>query len=327
MKANDPKTTSSAKSENVQPVISVAPFKLHVLGRRAELEVRISIPLSGDELPVIIFAHGFGSSMDAYTPLVNYWAARGFAVIQPTFLDSRKYARQHHADHGDAVKAFLADPESKKIWHQRITDVKAVHEQLDLIEASYPVLKGRFDKNLITAVGHSFGAHTVASLLGAGTVVADASQAEDYKDERIKAGILLSAAGRRGNALSTFAIEHFPYLNTDYSTMTTPALVVAGDQDHSPLTVLGPEWFTDAYHLSPGADALLTLAGGEHMLGGISGVLVKETTDEDPDRVSIVQQVTFAYLRSFNGDSSPLWEDICHEYSPDGSRAGKIETK
>jgi hypothetical protein len=34
--------------------------------------------------------------------------------------------------------------------------------------------------------------------------------------------------------------------------MTTPALVVAGDKDASAhLTVLGPDWHTDPYFLSP----------------------------------------------------------------------------
>ena len=44
------------------------------------------------------------------------------------------------------------------------------------------------------------------------------------------------------------------------------------------------------------------------MLGGISGYLVTETTDENPDRVAEVQQLTWADLRSifFRGD--PAWQ-------------------
>ena len=64
--------------------------------------------------------------------------------------------------------------------------------------------------------------------------------------------------------------------------MTTPALVVAGDNDNSQLTNVRPEWFSDAYTLSPGADWLATLFGAEHMLGGISGYLVTETTEKSP---------------------------------------------
>jgi len=80
--------------------------------------------------------------------------------------------------------------------------------------------------------------------------------------------------------------------------LVTPTLVVAGDADQSPLTVRGPDWFADPYRLSPGGRALLTLYGGEHMLGGISGYEAAETTDEDSARVALVQEVSLGFLRS-----------------------------
>ena len=80
--------------------------------------------------------------------------------------------------------------------------------------------------------------------------------------------------------------------------MTTPTLVVAGDRDQSLLSVRGPDWFTDPYCLSPSSKSLLTLFGAEHSLGGISGYNVTETTDENPERVALIQRLTWAYLRS-----------------------------
>ena len=56
--------------------------------RGADLQVRVTAPTTGPDLPIIVFSHGFGFSMDAYGPLVDFWAAHGFAVIQPTHLDS-----------------------------------------------------------------------------------------------------------------------------------------------------------------------------------------------------------------------------------------------
>jgi hypothetical protein len=79
--------------------------------------------------------------------------------------------------------------------------------------------------------------------------------------------------------------------------MTTPALVVAGDQDDLPLSVRGPAWMTDPYHLSPGRKSLLTLFGAQHSLGGIVGYEASETTDENPARVTLIQRLTWAYLR------------------------------
>jgi predicted dienelactone hydrolase len=31
-----------------------------------------------------VFSHGFGSSLDGYGPLADFWAAHGFVVIQPS---------------------------------------------------------------------------------------------------------------------------------------------------------------------------------------------------------------------------------------------------
>lgn len=57
--------------------------------RGPDLQLRVSVPVGDDPVPVLLFAHGFGSSLRAYGPLTDHWAANGFAVIQPTFLDSR----------------------------------------------------------------------------------------------------------------------------------------------------------------------------------------------------------------------------------------------
>lgn len=269
-------------------VISVSPVVLSAPGRVVELQVRVSAPVAGEQLPVIVFAHGYGNSLDGYAPLVNYWAAKGFVVIQPSFLDSKRIGISHD------------DPIVHDIWRIRVADVKHVLDQLEQIVAAIPGLPARVDLRKIAAVGHSFGGHTTGLLLGAKIAGAE----EDFSDARISVGVLLAAAGKGGADLSAFAAEHFPYLSPDYSFMHTPTLVVAGDNDHSPLTVRGPEWFYDAYYLSPGADRLAILAGGEHLLGGISGYLVTETTDEDPARVAAVQQVTTEYLRhKFYGDS------------------------
>ena len=267
-------------------------------GRQYALQVRVSAPVAGGNLPVILFAHGFGSSMLGYDPLVEFWSANGFVVIQPTFLDSKILLDIPEATHQDAINAYLNNPGAKHIWRQRITDMKATLDQLHYIESYTPGLSGRLDSSRIAAVGHSFGAHTVGLLLGARVIKPDGNLEDDMSDKRINVAVLLSAGGRGGDALSDFAKTHFSYLNQAFGQLNTPALLVAGDNDISPLTVIGPEWFTDIYALSPGANALFTLFGGEHMLGGITGHLAKETTDENQERVAAVAQVTWAYLRS-----------------------------
>jgi len=308
-------------------ILTTNAITLEAPGREHPLEVRVTGPVNGHELPLILFAHGFGSSAFGYDPLAQYWAARGFVVIQPTFLDSKTLLGIPDASHQDALNAYLANPTSSMIWRQRVTDMKLVLDQLKTIEAAITGIDLRIDRNKISAAGHSFGAHTVGLLLGARVSSPDGSSAEDLGDQRIKAGVLLSAGGRGGDALSEFAKNHFPYLNQRYEKLATPTFVVAGDNDHSPLTVLGPEWFTEAYHLSPGADALLTLKGGEHMLGGITGYGAQETTDENPERVSLVQKMSCAYLRTALYHQDSAWTEAQKELAESMTNIGTVVEK
>jgi predicted dienelactone hydrolase len=106
----------------------------------------------------------------------------------------------------------------------------------------------------------TLGGHTASLLLGARLTDPQDGTEVNLIEPRIKAGVLLAAPGRGGDALSEFAAEHYSFFSTtDFAEMTTPALVVAGDNDPSPhLTVRGPEWHADPYFLAPGSKSLLT---------------------------------------------------------------------
>ncbi|MCO5966975.1 alpha/beta hydrolase family protein [Actinoallomurus soli] len=297
------------------PVISVRPVMLPAPDRGDDLLVRVSAPVTGDELPIIVFSHGFSQSLDGYAPLADFWAAHGFVVVQPTHLDSR------------TLNVTPEDPRYPEIWRFRVEDLTRVVDRLDLVEASLPGLAGRLDHDRIAVAGHSWGAQTASMLLGARVLDAEGVPGEDLSDSRIKAGVLLAAAGTGGADLTPFAAEHFPFMNPDFTGMTAPALVVAGDKDRSALTVRGPEWFTDAYFLSPGPKSLLTLFGAEHSLGGITGYASAETTDESPERVALIQRLTLAYLRSALHPEDPSWSAASAAPADDIDPLGRIESK
>ncbi len=296
-------------------VISVKPVVLSAPGRGEDLQVRVSAPVVGRELPIIVFSHGFGSSLDGYAPLVDFWAAHGFVVMQPTHLDSR------------TLSLPPDDPRTPLIWRFRVEDVKRILDQLDLLEASVPGLSGRIDKSRIAAAGHSWGGQTASMLLGARVLAPEGRTEEDMYDSRIKAGVLLSTPGQGGADLTPFAAEHFPFMNPSFAHMTTPTLVIAGDRDQSALSVRGPDWFTDPYFLSPGGKSLLTLFGAEHSLGGIPGYNVAETTDENSERVTLIQRLTWAYLRNALDPENSSWPAAHTALMESTNPLGRIESK
>lgn len=297
------------------PVISVKPVVLPAPDRGDDLRVRVSAPAVGRQLPVIVFSHGFGESLNGYGPLVDFWAAHGFVVIQPTHLDSR------------TLNLPPDDPRTPLIWRSRVEDLTRVLDRLDLVEAAVPGLNGRLDRRRVAVAGHSWGAQTASMLLGARVLDADGEPGQDMSDSRIKAGVLLAVPGKGGADLTPFAAEHFPFMNPSFAEMAAPALVVAGDDDQSLLSVRGPDWFTDAYFLSPGGKSLLTLFGAQHSLGGISGYGVTETTDENPARVALIQRLTWAYLRDALGVDGSAWPAARAALAERADPLGRIESR
>ncbi|WP_433243275.1 alpha/beta hydrolase family protein [Actinomadura nitritigenes] len=295
--------------------ITARPVVLPAPDRGEDLQVSVSAPATGGALPVIVFSHGFGWSMDGYAPLADHWAAHGFAVVRPTHLDSRR------------LGVPADDPRTPRIWRLRVDDLTRVIDGLDALEAAVPGLAGRLDRDRVAVAGHSWGAQTASMLLGARVLDSGGVPGEDLSDPRVKAGVLLALTGRGGTDLSAFAAEHFPFMNPSFDGMTAPALIVAGDHDRSPLTTRGPDWFTDPYVLSPKDKTLLTLFGAEHSLGGVAGYEVAETTDENPERVALVQRLTTAYLRGVLHPDGTAWQEARSALENDPRPLGRLESK
>ncbi len=305
------------------PVLSLAPVTLPAPGRAVDLQLRIAAPVSGTDLPIVLLSHGHGpsnflSSLYGYGPLRDFLAAHGFAVLQPTHLDSAMLGLRD-AD----------DPEAPLYWRSRATDMSFVLDHLDDVEEALPSLRGRLDRTRIAVVGHSMGGHTTSLLLGARSVDPADGSLINLAEPRLTAGVLMAAPGHGGDSLSEYAKEHYPILSgTDFSHMTTPALVIAGADDPSPhLNVRGPEWHTDPYTLSPGRKALLQLYGAGHALGGVSGYDAAEATDENPELAAAALWLTWAFLRTELGLDEHAWDFAGKALTTAPTPLGRIETR
>lgn len=285
------------------PLVSVAPLAIPSEGRPVELQVRVTAPMTEHALPVVVLSHGHGpsqyaSSLYGYASLANHLAASGFAVLQPTHLDSMTLGLRG-----------VDDPEAPLYWRSRARDVSRVLDHLDVLADALPTVASRLDVTNVGVVGHSMGGHTAGMVLGSRPRDPATGQRVDARDERIRAGVMMAAPGRGGDALTPDATQHYPVLrDTDFSHMRAPTLVVAGDRDHARhLNVIGAAWQTDPYRLAPGPKVLLDVHGGEHSLGGIAGYEVAETTDEDLPRAAMVMRLTAAFLRTQLGIDPGAW--------------------
>jgi predicted dienelactone hydrolase len=303
------------------PTVSVNPVTLPAPERGLPLQMRITAPLRGDNLPIVLLSHGGGSSQylkskDGFAPLVDFYASHGLAVIQPTHLSST----------GDGLGLDKDAPGYPLFWRSRIDDFELILDNLSAIEAQAPVIAGRLDAARVAAVGHSAGGNTVSTLLGARATDPATGTPLDLRDPRISAGVLLASTGS-AEGMTDAMREQYPELRTDFSYLTTRTMVAYGDEDDQPVaTPRGAAWHAEPYHLSPGADALLTLPGAKHYLGGITGYSLAETDDEDPERLAVTQRMTLAYLRSALDADDPAWQQAIDGIRSDPA-LGTVDTK
>lgn len=303
------------------PVVSVSPITLSVPERLLPLEMKVTVPVEGKGLPVVLLSHGHGqstylSSWRGYAPLADFYAARGFVVIQPTHLDSK------------ALGLDPNGPEGALFWRSRAQDMRFILDHLAEIEGMVPGLTGRVDRSRIGAVGHSMGGHTVGMLAGMGVTDPVDGKPWSLADKRITACVSLGQPGK-GEDLAAFAAEHYPvFRGTDFSSMKAPMLVVAGDEDQSARFSARPDWRMDAYYASPAPKVLLIVRGAKHLLGGVSGYDTLEADgDNDPDVLGLVQRITWAYLQSQLRPSDRAWPEACEALKRKAGARAEIHHK
>src|ERR1022692_2583360 len=151
------------------PIVAVSPVTLSAPDSLEDLELKGTAPTSAGKLPIILYSHGGGlahflTSYRSAGPLVEFWASHGFVVIQPTHLTSRSL--------------FLdpSTPGAPAFEQARVTDMKQILDQLDVIEDAVPQIAGRLDPSRIAVAGHSFGGQTAGMLLGADYVGEDGAR-------------------------------------------------------------------------------------------------------------------------------------------------------
>jgi predicted dienelactone hydrolase len=202
---------------------AAADIVLHDSQRTKDLHVKVTYPKADGKFPVIVFSHGFGGSKDTYASLTQYWAARGYVVLQPTHDDSIAQRKENGEIHGlmqgfSTLREDIADPVA---WRNRTRDISFVIDSLDEIERRVPGSAGKMDRARIGAGGHSFGALTTELLGGLTFTPPGASKPESLADRRISALLVLSGAGPRQHGVT----------ETSWENITAPLMLMTGTRD------------------------------------------------------------------------------------------------
>ena len=181
-------STDAAALVLVDPTLfTTQTFQWQDVARGRSVPARLYLPaspkLGEGTVPLVVFSHGIGGSMDGYSYLGRYFAAHGYASLHVQHVGSDRLIWW-----GNPLT--LASRLSNAAQHTEALDrVKDVKFALDSLLAG-PAGK-IMDVKQITAAGHSYGANTTMLLVGAKV---DMSGSTVWvKDPRFSAAILISA--------------------------------------------------------------------------------------------------------------------------------------
>lgn len=218
---------------------------LHDPARNKDLPVEIYYPAGAGPFPVIIFSHGALASKDCYAELGRYWASFGYVSIHPSHGDSVADNRFR----GTLLDA-ISDPQG---WENRPKDISFIIDSFSEIERLVPQLK--LDRRHIGVGGHSFGAYTTELIGGTTITIPGKDGPQSFRDDRVKAVLLLSPEGTGHMGLTAHSWDH----------LRLPVLLMYGSLDFGAWGEAA-DWRSEPYQMAPVGDKYkVELAGGRHM--------------------------------------------------------------
>lgn len=155
--------------------------------RQREIPVRLYWPESASKahpVPLVVFSHGLGGTRNGYSYLGRHWASLGFASLHVQHLGSDR------AVWGGNIFRLIGNLQtaaSEANAMDRARDVSFAITSA-LASADYGA---SIDASAIAVAGHSYGANT--ALLVGGATVERQGKPVSFRDDRVKALVLISA--------------------------------------------------------------------------------------------------------------------------------------
>lgn len=257
-------------------------------------------------LPLVVWSHGLGGSIDGAAFISRYLAANGYIVLHVQHKGTDSALWEGKPGHPwDIIKATVI-PRSATL--ARFGDVPYVLDNLDEFLAHFPQIAERLDRNTIGMSGHSFGAMTTQVLLGQ-EYPDEQGILQDYSDSRFKAGILYSP-------VPTFYLKGADNVygasgNTKglYSAIDRPLFHMTGTDDSSPVEGFEYTERLAVYEDSGQAEKmLLILKDGDHMIyNGSRGKLGQNPNRDRHEDIIKVGALAYWDAKLKNSKEAQAW--------------------
>jgi len=208
------------------------------------------------DIPLIVWSHGLGGSIDGAAFVSRFLCARGYVVLHVQHKGTDSGLWEGKPGHPwDIIKA-MEIPRSASL--ARFMDVPFVLDNLEEWLFQFEDINGRIDLKNIGMSGHSFGAMTTQVMLGQ-QFPDEQGILQDYSDPRFKAGILYSP-------VPAFHLTgELP--DRIYGSIDRPVFHMTGTDDSSPVEGFDYTRRLAVYEYSHKAEKMLVILNdGDHMI-------------------------------------------------------------
>jgi predicted dienelactone hydrolase len=304
----------AAPSDAASPAAVVCDVAWRDASRDRELPVRIRLPAGSEAVPVILFSHGLGGTVEAGTDWAVAWVEAGLAVVhlQHPGSDASVWQGQRPGGRLPAMQEAMTSGQLT----QRALDVRFVLDRIAAGamagevagetpgeapgEAPRETPGGcdlrRLDLGRVGVSGHSFGARTAQ--LAAGQRLLPRAGGDSFREPRVRAAVAFSPAPPQGpEALqrAAFAGVELPFFSITGTRDEVPAL-----NDVAPEQRLLPHRFMPA-----GGKHLLVFDGADH--AAFSGQARLRQRDPHVTRVVIAATTAFWRATLLDDESARAW--------------------
>ncbi len=208
------------------------------------------------DIPLIVWSHGLGGSIDGAAFISRFLCARGYVVLHVQHKGTDSALWEGKPGHPwDIIKATTI-PRSASL--ARFMDVPFVLDNFSEWLFQFEEINGRIDLKNIGMSGHSFGAMTTQVMCGQ-QFPDEQGILQDYSDPRFKAGILYSP-------VPAFHLTgELP--DRIYGGIDRPLFHMTGTDDSSPVEGFDYTRRLAVYEYSNKAEKMLMiLKDGDHMI-------------------------------------------------------------